>query len=152
MGGSKRRSAKATQHLRRLRERHVAQLAEQRRREQAVDEAAREFVDAQAIINRAEARVQQRIDSLNARIDELRRDCEVTVAEPRGRLAQAVLKMRDEGGCTAEQISELLGVEARAVRDWIARGRELVQRDAVPAEGNLTTTDGDEGERGSESA
>lgn len=107
-----RRSTKISQQLEAARRRNAEQLAEQRRREQEVDAALAEYVEAGEDIASAEQTAESKIDTLQRKIDSVRDDLRASTTTAHERQAQAALRIHQAGGRTVEQVSELLEMDS----------------------------------------
>ncbi len=107
-----RRSTKISQQLEAARRRNAEQLAEQRRREQEVDAALAEYVEAGEDIATAEQTAENKINTLQHKIDSVRDDLCASTAAAHDRQAQAALRIHQAGGRTVEQISQLLEIDS----------------------------------------
>ena len=119
IGRRRRRSTKISERLEAARRRNLDQLAEQRRREQEVEGALAEFVEAGEDIAAAERAAEEKIIALQRKIDRVRADLLAVTAASHDRQAQAALRIHEVGGRTVEQVSDLLEIgsvkEARRV-------------------------------------
>ena len=107
-----RRSTKISQQLEAARRRNAEQLAEQRRREQEVDAALAEYVEAGEDIAIAEQAAESKINTLQRKIDSVRDDLRTSTTAAHDRQAQAALRIHQAGGRTVEQISQLLEIDS----------------------------------------
>ncbi|RAS59521.1 hypothetical protein C8D87_114133 [Lentzea atacamensis] len=137
-----RRSTRVSRRLEELRKRNSAQLAEQRLKEERVDEALAMFVEADDRITAAEAERDRRIApherAIAALHEQFQRDSAVQDVV-KGRAALAI----HESDRTVEQVAELLGVPERRARHLITIGRKAAAEDQ-PAQQTPATTDGAE--------
>ncbi|SFE22140.1 hypothetical protein SAMN04487819_109198 [Actinopolyspora alba] len=126
-GKARRRSSRVSQQLERARQRNAEQLAEQRAREQRVEAALRQYVEAGETIAAEHARCEEKVAVYQRKIDKLRADSQEKVADQHTRQAQAALSLHEGGGRTVEQVAELLELDSeKQARRLIATGREAV--------------------------
>ncbi|MEY8042630.1 hypothetical protein AB8O55_24760 [Saccharopolyspora cebuensis] len=130
-GRRPRRSTRISQQLERARQRNADQLAAQREREQRVDDALAEFVDAGEHIATEETTCEEKVAALQRRIDQTRAASREKVAGEHARQARAALAIH-EAGRTVEQVAELLELRSeKEARRLIAAGREGTGPEAV---------------------
>ncbi|WP_017975777.1 hypothetical protein [Actinopolyspora halophila] len=123
----RRRSTRVSQQLARARQRNAEQLAEQRAREQRVETALRQFVEAGEAIATEQARCEDKVAVYQRKIDKLRADSEEKVVGEYTKQAQAALALHEGGGRTVEQVAELLELDSeKQARRLIASGREAL--------------------------
>ncbi|WP_243795061.1 hypothetical protein [Saccharopolyspora gloriosae] len=104
----RRRSTKISERLEAARRRNLDQLAEQRRREEEVEDALADFVQAGEDIATAGRIAEDKIIGLQRKIDAVRENLRAATAASHDRQACAALRIHHVGGRTVEQVSELL--------------------------------------------
>ncbi|WP_460959123.1 hypothetical protein [Parasphingorhabdus pacifica] len=128
-GKRPRRSTRISQRLERVRQRNADQLAEQRAREERVETALGEFVEAGDAIATEEHACEEKVATYQRKIDELRSETQQKVADQHARQAQAALAIH-EAGRTVDQVAELLELRSeKEARRLIAAGREAADPD-----------------------
>lgn len=134
-GRRPRRSTRISQRLERARQRNAAQLAEQRKREQLVDDELVAFVDAGDAIAAEEASCEEKIAALQRKIDETREASRERVAGEHARQARAARAIHEDGGRSAAQVAELLELRSeKEARRLIAAGRQTAEQDTGATE------------------
>lgn len=123
-GRRPRRSTRVSQNLERARQRNAEQLAQQKKREQLVEDGLVDFIDAGEIIAAEQASLAEKIAVLNRKIEETRAESEHRVACAHVRQARAAWAIHEQGGRSAAQVAELLELRSeKAARALIAAGR-----------------------------
>ncbi|GGM67761.1 hypothetical protein GCM10012275_42960 [Longimycelium tulufanense] len=122
-GRRRRRAPKVVRQLERARERNARQLAEQRQREQRVEQALGAFIAAGEQIEAVEQRLQEKVREHETKVSRLREAAEQKVSGARVARARAALAIH-EAGRTVEQVADLLEVSQREARRLIAVGRQ----------------------------
>lgn len=141
-GRRPRRSTRISQRLERARQRNADQLAEQKRREQLVEDELVAFVEAGDAIAAEEASCETKVASLQRKIDETREASRERVAGEHARQARAALSIHEDGGRNAGQVAELLELRSeKEARRLIAAGRAVAAQDA---DGNVNTMQDDD--------
>jgi uncharacterized membrane protein YccC len=137
-----RRSTRVSRALQQARERNSAQLAEQRRKEQRVNEALETYVDADEQIAAALAERDRKIAPHERAIAALREQFALDAAtqeKVKGRAALAI----HESDRTVEQVGELLEVGEKQARRLITLGRQATDH-TQPGQRNPISGNGDE--------
>lgn len=123
-GRRPRRSTRVSQNLERARQRNAEQLAQQKKREQLVEDGLVDFIDAGEIIAAEQASLADKIAVLNRKIEETRAESEHRVAGAHARQARAAWAIHEQGGRSAAQVAELLELRSeKAARALITAGR-----------------------------
>ncbi|WP_406690333.1 hypothetical protein REH65_31180 [Saccharopolyspora sp. ID03-671] len=129
-----RRSSRMSQRLERARQRNADQLAEQKQREQRVEDALREYIEAGEAIATEDAACEEKVAALQRKIDALRAESQERVTGEHTRQAQAALAIH-EAGRTVEQVAELLELRSdKEARRLIAAGRADAEASSGPAQ------------------
>ena len=113
--------------LRHSREVMDRRRALERRREQIVSAAVRQYWSAWQAISTIEQRRDRRIRALHDKIRHLEEAAATDIAVHRTRQAAAVARM-NEHGCSTDDIAELLEISVRAARQLLATGQEKPER------------------------
>ncbi|MBQ0927555.1 hypothetical protein [Saccharopolyspora endophytica] len=133
-GRRPRRSTRISQRLERARQRNADQLAEQRWREQRVEDALREFIEAGEAIAAEDAACEAKVAALQRKIDALCAESRERVTGEHTRQAQAALAIH-EAGRTVEQVGELLELRSeKEARRLITAGRTAAEAGSGPAQ------------------
>lgn len=128
---SRRRSAHVSHRLEQARKRRADQLAEQREREQRIDDALQEFAAAGETISDAERACTGKVQVYERKINELRAATQQAVAGEHARQARAALAI-NESGCTIEEVAELLELQSiREARRLLTAGRKALAHGAA---------------------
>lgn len=106
--------------------------AVERRREQNVSDAIREYWSAWQAISTIEQRRDRRIRALRDKIGHLEQAAATEIAVHHDRQAAAVARMKEQG-CSTDDIAELLEISLKGARQLLAAGR------AEPEPGVQTT-------------
>lgn len=151
-GGRKpRRSTRVSQNLERARQRNAEQLAEQKKREQLVEDNLLEFVDAGASIAAEQAALEDRLAVLHRKIDHVRAASMDRVAGEHARQAAAAWAIHEHGGRSAAQVAELLELRSeKEARRLINTGRtgtaNQYTRRAGATDSHERVAEGDDGQ------
>lgn len=133
-GRRPRRSTRISQRLERARQRNADQLAEQKQREQRVEDGLREFIEAGEAIAAEDAACEEKVAALQRKIDALRAESRERVSSAHTRQAQAALAIH-EAGRTVEQVADLLELRSeKEARRMIAAGRAAAEAGSGPAQ------------------
>ncbi|MEB3372445.1 hypothetical protein [Saccharopolyspora mangrovi] len=123
-GRRPRRSTRVSQDLERARQRNAEQLAEQKKREQLVEDSLVEFVDAGVVIAAEQAALEDKVAVLHRKIDQARAESTERVAGEHARQAAAAWAIHEHGGRSAAQVAELLELRSeKEARRLIHTGR-----------------------------
>jgi hypothetical protein len=95
----------------------------ERRREQNVSDAVREYWSAWQAISTIEQRRDRRIRALHDKIRHLEQTAATDIAVHHTRQAAAVVRM-NEHGCSTDDIAELLEISVRGARQLLAAGQK----------------------------
>lgn len=109
--------------LRHSREVMDRRRALERRREQNVSDAVRQYWSAWQAISTIEQRRDRRITALHDKIRHLEQTATAEIAVHHTRQAAAVARM-NEHGCSTDDIAELLEISLRGARQLLAAGQE----------------------------
>lgn len=133
-GRRPRRSTRISKRLERARQRNADQLAEQKQREQRVEDALREYIEAGDAIATEDAACEEKVAALHRKIGALRAESQERVIGEHTRQAQAALAIH-EAGRTVEQVAELLELRSeKEARRLIAAGRAAAEASSGPAQ------------------
>lgn len=124
-----RRSVKVSRGLNEARQRHLAQLAEQRDKEKRVDDALTAYYAAEQRIAEVKDEARRKIEPLERAIAQVHEREERLVAEQLAAQGLAALEIH-ETDLTVEQVGELIGLKEKAARRLIAVGREAAAQAA----------------------
>ncbi|MCC3318247.1 hypothetical protein [Nocardia africana] len=116
-------AGKLSGQLRHSREVMDRRRALERRREQNVSAAVRQYWSAWQAISTIEQRRDRRIRALHDKIRHLEEAAATDIAVHRTRQAAAVVRM-NEHGCSTDDIAELLEISVRGARQLLAAGQE----------------------------
>ncbi|WP_156055786.1 hypothetical protein [Nocardia sp. NRRL WC-3656] len=97
--------------------------AVERRREQNVSDAVREYWSQWQAISTIEQRRDRRIRALHDKIRHLEQTAAAEIAVHHTRQAAAVARM-NEHGCSTDEIAELLEISLKGARQLLAAGQE----------------------------
>lgn len=128
-----RRSTRVSQQLQEARQRNAAQLVQQRRQEEKVEEALAAFFGAGDRIAVVDEDCQRRVDPHQRAITQLRERRDEQVAELERAQGLAALAIH-EADRTVRQVGELLGVGEKPARRLIAAGRKAATKAEVTGE------------------
>ena len=146
-GRRPRRSTRISQRLERARQRNADQLAEQKRREQRVEDALREFIEAGEAIATEDAACEEKVAVLQRKIDALRAESQERVTGEHTRQGRAALAIH-EAGRTVEQVADLLELRSeKEARRMIAAGRAAAEAGSGPAQEQDTVPANSAGQR-----
>ncbi|MEV4734715.1 hypothetical protein [Saccharopolyspora sp. NPDC049426] len=113
-----------SQNLERARQRNAEQLAEQKKREQLVEDNLVEFVDAGVVIAAEQAALEDKVAVLHRKIDQAHAESTERVAGEHARQAAAAWAIHEHGGRSAAQVAELLELRSeKEARRLINTGR-----------------------------